>query len=29
LIASEVGVLKPDSFKRVVDAIVNLLRVGS
>jgi mRNA interferase MazF len=29
LIASEVGALKVESLKRVVDAVVNLLRVGS
>jgi mRNA interferase MazF len=28
LIASEVGVLKPESLKRVVDSVVNLLRAG-
>lgn len=29
LIASEVGALKPDSLKRLVDAVVDLLRAGS
>jgi hypothetical protein len=28
LIASEVGALKPESLKRLVDAVVDLLRAG-
>ena len=28
LIASEVGALKPESLKRLVDAVVDLLRTG-